>query len=1663
MSNTQLEPPVSEIPGDDQGAAYDVLLKRLHGQGERLQQQVDALNSQRLEEFGGSYMEVVGRARIRTEHNCVSRDIACVGGNLLFGYKVFMGLKTQTRVEDVFALYRLSASPEGYEVQSVDPHGTWLDDPAFQKDFAELYTYYRDARLVELLVQDSRLLACFQVGERLSDIRVFRWSLEPGGIEVRYIDNRGERDIVEPPAYDFDWAVATREMIIEGRQPRLSLLDSVYLQLEDDDLVLKVENNTASGEVLYRTPVIDRNQSLSDVQVWFARLGNLILLRVRPYKEEGDQYLVCNLLIRRIVRIDAIGQACQQLPEDHGIVFPGGLYLQSGEHRTFESSMQSMGFKRLLRSPNGEDVLYVFYDQAQGQSALFSYNLISRTMQAPVFGHGYARLQDGLMVIFSAEAEPARNHPMQIWQTPFCSEEYSAQQAVSNTFLGRIGNVDLVRGISDLFDLARETRTTRVTAARFVQMAGRAGALFDLYHWLSHESRQAIAGLLRDITHTAEAIVDEFEKVESLRGRAVKVVQDARQRYDALLEHLEAHACEDIQAFVTQLDAISDLRGHLLSLRQQRYVDTAVVDELEQMLGAAFEQVSHAAADFMVQDDALLPYIRELEGLDQQVQAASTVVELQASMGGLTQMSAGLDVLARLADSLTIEDTTRQTLIAQAVSEVYALLNQAMAHAHSRRNLLGMAESAAQFAARFQLFNQGIAHALGLVNTPQGCDEQLSKLLVQLDEMESRFGSQEAFLNDLVLKREEVLETFEQQRQALIDNRQRQAQAILDAASRIIESLPRRLASCQGIDQLNAFFVTDLQVLKVRELAERLLELQESVKADDLQARLKAAQDHALRALRDKAELIEGEGRLLRLGPRHRFSINTQALDLTLMPRGDELWLHITGTDFFECLQDDAVAALRPCFQAGLESESASLYRSVFLAWQVFESATLEGRDTADRLLNMDFAALLQHVRNFCTPLYRQGYERGVHDHDAALILQHLHPRLNEAGLLRYSPTARALAVLAWHLPGDFQSRMITWPNQAQSLAAVSRLFGHQAALHELREQVRGTLQAYAIAIGWVLPAQVLGQSAEYLLAVLAQEGQGFEVGSQAQAIVERLDRHLEEAAGVHELHDAVRCLDGEPHAQWSLVRHWVAGVCREPDLLEHYACEAAVVLMLRMLGKTSLPVSSCCLHMSITGLLGEHPLIHAGCLETTLDDLLLRVDEHREIFMPLFQRYQAFRHELIQRERQALRIGDFQSRPLTSFVRNQLINENYLPLIADNLARQMGSYGETKRTDLMGLLMLISPPGYGKTTLIEYVAFQLGMAFVKVNGPALGHQVTSLDPAQAPDGPSRMELEKLNLALEMGSNVCLLLDDIQHLSPEFLQKFIALCDGSRRIENVWRGRTKSCDLRGKKFCMVMAGNPYTESGEVFRIPDMLVNRADVYNLGEVSAGSEALFALSYIENCMTSSPVLAPLAKRDMADLYHLVRHAQGQVLNSSDLSHDYDRAELAELTGTLRHLMSVRDVLLKVNAAYINSAAQADEYRTEPAFRLQGSYRNMNKLAEKVTAVMNADEIEQLISDHYRSESQLLTSGAEENLLKLAQIRQCLNEQQTTRWEQIKKDFMRNKALGGDASDVGNRIVAQLGDVATGLRSIAERPRSVVSMQSLLNTLAEARKQER
>ena len=472
---------------------------------------------------------------------------------------------------------------------------------------------------------------------------------------------------------------------------------------------------------------------------------------------------------------------------------------------------------------------------------------------------------------------------------------------------------------------------------------------------------------------------------------------------------------------------------------------------------------------------------------------------------------------------------------------------------------------------------------------------------------------------------------------------------------------------------------------------------------------------------------------------------------------------------------------------------------------------------------------------------------------------------------------------------------------------------------------------------------------------------------------------------------------------------------------------------------------------VSITGLSGDHARIQNGTLPLHYHELNERLRCYVQDVVPRWEALQLTKRRMLAEADRRIKTSDFKAKVLTSFVRNQLIDEVYLPRLGDNLAKQMGAVGENKRTDRMGLLLLISPPGYGKTTLMEYIANRLGLVFVKVNGPALGHDVSSLDPAEATNASAREEVHRINMALEMGDNTMLYLDDIQHCNVELLQKFIPLCDATRRIEGVWNGVSKTYDLRGRKFVVVMAGNPYTESGERFQIPDMLANRADVYNLGEIIGNSTEAFEQSYLENCLTSNTTLQPLARCSNADQRKLLaasRSGSADLIElESNLSHDTVR----EMLVVLRKLQRVRDVVLTMNQAYIRSAAQSDDYRTEPPFKLQGSYRNMNRIAEKVVPVMNDAELERLIQSSYQQDAQTLSRDSESNLLKFGELLGALTPAEQLRWSEIKKTFVEKSRLKGlSGEDSTAQFLSSLLGLKDGLESIRSALDSAVTAQA-------------
>jgi len=1648
-TDTPIAPPAPTAAVQLESGTYEIIRKRLESHAGDLRGRLDRLNAARKGVFGSIETKLIANNRIVTEHNCIPQDMIPVGRLFIFGYNVHLGLKSEIDLSDVFSVFSFDKGDHSFHQQAPD----LIRNAELEGQLKELYKYYKLTTFTKFAIIGPHLFMVFRIGKGVRDIKTFKWLIKGDGLH--YLDNRSDHEFRFPPQTEFEWKRTRRDYQRKGKHPHISVEDRIFVETVGGDLTIKVEDNTDTGEGIFSEKVEHAEQSLDDAEFYYAGLGNLILLKVRPYQEKDYRYIVFNDKLKKALRIDAIGEACVLLPDGQGLLFPNGYYLQSGGVKQFDNLPGGMQFEKTIPSPNGEDVLYVFHNLESGTYVLMPYNLIEQKVENPVLCNGFSLFGNGELCYFRSQQEPGKNHLIQVWQTPFVGSDYVPPVSTDN-YLYKVGNKDIVRAMAEAHDVINLVNREDVYASLYSDLVKKTGAMQDAYYWLKSEEAFNLNAALAEIRTAASSAIEEFEKVVRVRRNTQAQTDAVVGRVKALVGGIKKTQFDQVDKFVQALAALRGLRGEVISLKDLRYADLAIVAVQEEVLEAQTRQLSADTVTFLLSPDSLTYYRRQVEARQASIAGIAKVadgVKLEAELDGTGKE---LDLLIEIVSNLKIDDSTQTTAIIDGISAIYAGLNGAKATLKSRKRELLGTEAQAEFAAQLKLIGQGVVNYLDVCDTPARCDEYLTKLMVQLEELEGRFAEFDEFITLLAGKREEIYGAFEGKKQSLTDARNKRAQSLLAAADRILKGIGNRVAAFKTVSEINGYFAGDLMIGKVRDIVAQLTAMEDPVKADEIESRLKTVREDAVRQLKDRQDLFVDGQNVIRLG-KHAFSVNTQPLDLTILTRDGEMYYHLTGTNFYEPLTHPDLLTSRDLWGQELVSENGDVYRAEYLAYCIYRQAAAAPGPANDalpaggkpmpgdnpcvsQLAGLPGDALLAYVQAFMAPRYAEGYVKGVHDHDAALILKALLDLDGQIDLLRFAAPARACAALCWQafLPAD---RKALLHHQLKGIGVIRKVFPHTRDFGNVSADLRGELDGF-IAGTKLFDAALAGPAAEYLFEELTR-GDAFIISPEAAALYEAFGESLRAQGHEGTFRQSLAQLEAAPPERYELARNWVrafvgGGIAKIADALD-YADETAALLFLGGFdGGRVVPAAT---RRTVTGLLGTHPVIRDNACALPFNAFLARLSRFAVGTVPRYLQLGERKKSLAEALRKELRLEEFTPRVLTSFVRNKLIDGLYLPLIGDNLAKQIGVVGADKRTDLMGMLLLISPPGYGKTTLMEYVANRLGLIFMKINGPAIGHRVTSLDPAEAPNAGAREEVHKLNLAFEMGDNVMIYVDDIQHCNPEFLQKFISLCDGQRRIEGVYKGKPKTYDLRGKKVCVVMAGNPYTESGEKFRIPDMLANRADTYNLGDIIGDTESIFKLSYVENCLTANPALNKLITRSQKDIYTLIKLAETGNGDGLEFETGYAAEELNEYVAVLKKLFVVRDFILRNNLQYIHSAAQADEFRTEPPFKLQGSYRNMNKIAGKVVAIMNEAELHATIISHYENEAQTLTTGTEANLLKFKELNGLLTEAESTRWAEIKTTFRKNQQFKSLASgDQMGQLMVQLSTLGDGLHAIRE-----------------------
>ena len=1175
--STTIDSMGSDNPAAEQkleGGAYEVIRNRLTAQSADLLERVKKLDQERKTVFGAVDTRLLATDRIQTSNNCIPRGmIALPGGRFIFGYNVHMGLKSQVEVADVFAKFRYDPSDNSFHEEPL----VALQNSEFIADFQYLYKYYKKTFFAKFMIIGPHLLMVFQISEDIRDVKVFKWLIEEEGLT--YLGSRFEHEYVFPDQHSFEWTRAHRDLHRNGSFPHVSIDDRIFVETTGGDLTIKVEDNTDSGEGIYTEPVENPDQTLDDADIHYASVGSLIFLRIKPYQEKETRYFIYNEKVKEVKRVDSVEHSCVLLPEEHGVIFSDGYYLHNGDFKRFGHSDDVMTFERVLKAPNGEDYLYVFYQQNEGIYQLLSYNIIAQKVENPIQASGYSTFDDGSLIYFKAHDEAQKHHTLQVWQTPYSAEEQTVE-ATGDSYLFKVGNASIVRCIAECHAVYNLLQREDAYEGLYLDLVKACVALIDSYFWIGSDDAFNLKEVLTQVRDTGQAAIAEFEKVQRIRKSTLEQTRTVQTQSRKLFGELAGAQPEDVRTFVDYLANLRRLRGEVIGLRELKYVDLVLCDELEEGVATQMDTLAKATVSFLLQEQALTPYSKQLEEAEAAIAEIKTAAMAKELLAELDATGAQLEMLIETVSNLKIEDATETTRIIDNISDLFTELNRLKAEVKRSRQDLMRHEGAAQFQAQIKLLEQSVANYLDIADEPERCDEFLTKAVVQLEELEGKYAEFDEFIDVLADKRSEIYDTFESKKASLQEVRNRRVGKLVKSAQRILSGIENRSKALKEINEINGYFALDLMVDKVRDLVKELKELGEAMKGDELLTRLKTIQGDAVRQLKDKQELfVDGEN-LIKFG-RHRFTVNTQPLELTSVLRDGDLYTHLAGTQFYERMDDPQLLETRSAWNMHCRSENADVYRGEYLAYKYLEALG------ASDYLELAAADRLESVRTFMAPRYQESYTKGVHDFDAHLILDQLALTHANIGLLRYSPEVRACAVVFWHSDSG-QSLTNHLRERMDAFGQMLRAFPNHHTQRQYIDELSAAIQAFADE-GELFDASYSRDAAEYLFYEIVQDHDLYST-QEAADIIDAFKKELTAKRFEASFKEVLEQVSEDVISEYRVILDWLEGYAVTYELdseLRLFLPEAAAHLLRGGLERRK--ILNVAIKHDIAGFKGDH------------------------------------------------------------------------------------------------------------------------------------------------------------------------------------------------------------------------------------------------------------------------------------------------------------------------------------------------------------------------------------------------------------------------------------------------------------------------------------------
>ena len=279
------------------------------------------------------------------------------------------------------------------------------------------------------------------------------------------------------------------------------------------------------------------------------------------------------------------------------------------------------------------------------------------------------------MVLFNAENDPTRVHHMQVWKTPFVSEEFAASAAAEH-HVSR-PHRQCRTGARDFQPVrpARDIGARDVSASRYELLAHATRRLFDAHHWIDDAHSGGLATLLRQVAATGESVLDEFQKVLEIRRQADEALRQAQSDHRALFRSATARGLVAGAGVRRRAERDLRMRSRLLTIRDYR----PSIPPRSTRWRSPCPRCARPSAPRPARSchrPRRWPRSNSASPRSTNRPAKATTAKQAAEhIAGMQAMSADLDMLSELMAS-KVDDATQRTQVVEALSGLYARLNQ---------------------------------------------------------------------------------------------------------------------------------------------------------------------------------------------------------------------------------------------------------------------------------------------------------------------------------------------------------------------------------------------------------------------------------------------------------------------------------------------------------------------------------------------------------------------------------------------------------------------------------------------------------------------------------------------------------------------------------------------------------------------------------------------------------------------------------------------------------------------------------------------------------------------------------------------------------------------------------------------------------------------------